>query len=86
MSRSFQFVRSTDILKFRELKVVSINVGAMVLVRIPCGARSRAMALFMPSSAHFDAQYNERLTPPTCPICDDILMIEPPAGIRRATV
>ncbi len=35
---------------------VSMNVGAMVLDRMPCGARSRAIALLMPSRAHLDAQ------------------------------
>ena len=35
------------------------------------------MALENPSIAHFDAQYSERLAPPTWPICDDMLMIEP---------
>src|SRR3546814_21012681 len=33
---------------------VSMKVGAMVLDRMRWGARSRAMALFMPSSAHLE--------------------------------
>src|SRR3546814_15940676 len=39
---------------------VAMNVGAMVLDRMRCDARSSAKDLFMPSIAHLDAQYSER--------------------------
>ena len=42
--------------KYGRVSGVSMNVGAMALLRIPCGARSRAMALFRPSIAHLEAQ------------------------------
>lgn len=38
------------------VSAVSMNVGAMTLERILCGARSSAKAWLMPSLAHFDAQ------------------------------
>ena len=52
---------------------VSMNVGAIVLTRMPCDARSSAIALLRPSRPHFVAQYSVRRGPPTCPICEDML-------------
>src|SRR6478736_5086006 len=63
---------------------VSMKVGHSVLQRMPCEARSIAIALEKPSIAHFDAQYSDRLAPPTWPICDDIWMIEP--AIRASII
>ena len=65
-----------------------MKVGPSVFTRMPCGPSSIAIALVMPSSAHFDAQYTVRSGPPTWPICDEMLINEPglPAATsRRAT-
>ncbi|MNT78928.1 hypothetical protein D3C72_2182160 [compost metagenome] len=64
---------------------VSIKVGHTVFTRIPAGPSSHASARVMPSSACLLAQYKVRRGLPTCPICDDTLMIDPgrPSFSRR---
>ena len=42
--------------KTDSVSVRALLVGAITLLRTPCGARSSANALLIPSIAHFDAQ------------------------------
>src|SRR5690606_14523403 len=67
---------------------VSIKVGQIEFTRIPFAPNSHASALVMPSMACLLAQYNTRRGLPTCPICDEMLIMEPgrlAASSLRAT-
>ncbi|MNR46567.1 hypothetical protein D3C85_1655580 [compost metagenome] len=62
-----------------------MKVGHTVFTRMPAPPTSQASARVMPSSACLLAQYKVRRGLPTCPICDDTLMIDPgrPSFSRR---
>ena len=63
--------------KVFSVKGVRINVGQIVLIRISNEPHSIAILFTIPSIACFEEEYTVRSIPPTCPICDEICIIEP---------